>query len=149
MLDFLTDYYLWIKALHIISFISWMAGLLYLPRIFVYHATTKPGSEASNYFITMEQRLLRIIMLPAMILTFIFGIALLLVPGLIDWTAGWLHLKLTLVLVLAAAHGAMVKFFKEFRSGDRIRSARFFRLANEIPTLIMIGIVILVVVKPF
>ncbi len=149
MLDLLSEYYLWLKALHIISFISWMAGLLYLPRLFVHHATTKPGSEVSNYFITMEQKLLRIIMLPAMILTFVFGIALLLVPGLIDWTAGWLHIKLTLVLILAGSHGAMIRFFKDFRNDRRIWSSRFFRLANEVPTLIMIGIVIMVVVKPF
>ncbi len=135
--------------MHIISFVSWMVGLLYLPRIFVYHATTEPGSQSSEYFITMEQRLLRIIMLPAMILTFLFGGALLITPGIVDWTAGWLHLKLILVLLLAGGHGFMVSCFKEFEANVRIRSAKFFRIANEIPVIIMLAIVILVVVKPF
>ncbi len=149
MLDFLSSYYLWIKALHIISFVVWMAGLLYLPRLFVYHATTKPGSETSAYFLTMEHKLLRIIMLPAMLMTFAFGVALLLVPGVIGWSSGWIHLKILLVLALAAMHGLMVSWFREFSIDARDRSQNFFRIVNEIPTVIMVVIVILAVVKPF
>jgi len=148
VLEFFVANYLWIKALHIISVIGWMAGLLYLPRLFVYHAATDPGSEISNTFLIMEDRLSRYIMLPAMILSFTFGAALLLMPFL-DWHSGWLHIKLLLVLLLAALHGYMVLLHKEFRAERRERSPRFFRIINEVPTIIMIVIVILAVVKPF
>ncbi len=148
MLEMFANYYLWFKAFHIISVIAWMAGLLYLPRLFVYHAATSPKSEISNTFLTMEYRLSRFIMMPSMILSFSFGGLLLLMPSL-DWHSGWLHIKLLLVLLLAALHGYMVKLYKEFCAEKRERTPRFFRIINEIPTVIMIVIVILAVVKPF
>lgn len=148
MLDGLAEYYLWIKAFHIISVIAWMAGLLYLPRLFVYHASTEPKSEISSTFLTMEYRLSRFIMRPTMMLSFFFGGLLLLMPSL-DWHSGWLHIKLLLVLILAGLHGYMIVLHKEFRAEKRDRTPRFFRIINEIPTVIMIIIVIMVVVKPF
>ncbi len=144
----MAEYHLWVKALHIIAVIAWMAGLLYLPRLFVYHCETEPGSARSEMLKVMERRLLRAIMTPAMIAAFVFGIWLLITPG-VDWSAGWIHAKLALVLGLAAAHGLMVKWGKEFAADRRGRSQRFYRVANEVPTLLMIGIVVLVVVKPF
>lgn len=149
MFDFLSSFYLWLKAFHIISVIAWMAGLFYLPRLFVYHAMTEPGSEVSEYFLIMEKKLLRIIMLPSMALTFFSGVCLLLVPGLVDWSQGWMYVKLALVLILALVHGLMAGWHKEFFVGKRRHSERFFRLVNEIPTVLMVIIVILVVVKPF
>ena len=148
MVEALASYYLWFKAFHIISVIAWMAGLLYLPRLFVYHAATLPGSEVSNTFIVMEYRLSRFIMLPAMVLSFFFGVCLLLMPFL-DWHSVWLHIKLLLVLILAGVHGYMTVLLKEFRAEKRGRTPKFFRILNEIPTLIMIIIVIMAVVKPF
>jgi TIGR00701 family protein len=143
------DAYFWIKALHVISIIAWMAGLLYLPRLFVYHTQAPAGSAQSETFKVMERKLLRFIMNPAMIASWIFGIWLivLLSPGVM--TAGWLHAKLTLVLLLSAAHGLMAKWRRDFERDANRHSQRFYRIANEVPTLLMIGIVILVVVKPF
>ncbi len=141
--------YLYIKALHIISIIAWMAGLLYLPRLFVYHARVMPGSEADLAFQTMERKLLRIIMNPAMIATFIFGIWLIML-GAIDFRhAGWLHVKIVFVLILAAMHGLMAKYRRDFALGRNIRSEKFYRIFNEIPAIIMVVIVLLAVVKPF
>jgi putative membrane protein len=139
--------YLWLKALHVIAVISWMAGLLYLPRLFVYHAKSAPGSEQSETFKTMEHRLLNYIMTPAMIATWIFGISLVLTGGWL--TAGWLHAKFALVLVLTVMHGLMSHWANDFRYDRNRRSQKFFRIANEIPTLLMIAIVVLAVVKPF
>lgn len=140
--------YDWIKALHVISVIAWMAGLLYLPRLYVYHCETATGSDSSERFKVMERRLLRAIMNPAMIATFVFGIALIVLnPG---WMSqGWLHAKILLVLILAAVHGMMARWRKDFEADRNSRPQRFFRIMNEVPTLLMIGIVILVVVKPF
>lgn len=143
------DYYLWLKAFHIIAVICWMAGLLYLPRLFVYHANTKPGSEISETFLTMERRLLKIIMNPAMILTFVLGFTLIFMPGGLGLSEGWLHAKLLLVFLLAALHGAMSRWYKEFQNNERKRTSRFFRIANEIPTVIMILVILLVTLKPF
>lgn len=140
--------YLWVKALHVISIIAWMAGLLYLPRLFVYHCETAPGSDSSERFKVMERRLMRAIMNPAMIATFVFGIALVaLEPGWLK--QGWLHAKLLFVLGLAAAHGMMARWRKDFEADRNTRPQRFFRIMNEVPTLLMIGIVIFVIVKPF
>ena len=142
--------YLWIKALHIIAVISWMAGLLYLPRLFVYHAAATPGSEQSETFKTMERRLLQAIMTPAMIATWLFGLAMIWAMGLDAFkTAGWLHVKLVLVLALSAMHGLMSRWQADFQHDRNRRSQKFFRVANEIPTLLMIVIVILATVKPF
>jgi len=141
--------YPWIKALHIISVVAWMAGLLYLPRLFVYHARALPGSETSETFKVMERRLLNGIMHPALALTYAFGILLALTPGIVDWRAGWIHGKLALVVALTAMHYACMRWQRAFAADRNRHEARFYRMMNEVPTLILIAIVILVVVKPF
>ena len=139
----------YIKAFHIIAIIAWMAGLLYLPRLFVYHAASKPGSEQSETFKLMERRLLRYITTPAMLAAWAFGLALVFL-GAIDWSRdGWFHVKLALVLALSAFHGLLAMWTRDFAMDRNTRSARFYRVANEVPTLLMIGIVILAVVRPF
>ena len=146
----MSDYYLWLKTLHIISFTAWMAGMFYLPRLFAYHAEAKIGSETSELFKTMERRLLRIIMNPAMILTWIFGIALVLHTGAgAPGTGIWIHVKLLLVLAMSGLHGFLAMCRGQFERDQNMRSAKFFRIINEVPTLLLIGIVILVVFKPF
>jgi putative membrane protein len=142
------DWYPYIKAFHLIAMVAWMAGLFYLPRLYVYHAGVARGSEASETFKVMEDRLLRIIMNPAMILTWALG--LILMFGFIDWRAsGWLHAKLLFVILLSGFHGALSKWRKDFAADANSRSARFYRIANEVPTLLLIVIVILAVAKPF
>lgn len=143
------DLYSWLKAFHLIAVISWMAGLLYLPRLFVYHCGQAAGSPASETFKVMERRLLRYIMNPAMIATFVFGFWLIWELGSGAWAMGWLHAKLTLVVLLAIVHGLMARWRRDFERDSNQRSARFFRVVNEVPTLLMIGIVILAVVQPF
>lgn len=143
----MTSMYLWLKALHIISVIAWMAGMLYLPRLFVYHAVAPAGSEQSETFKVMERRLLRFIMTPAMIATWIFGILLVLQGGWL--AAGWFHAKIALVLVLTVMHGLMSHWQDDFARDRNRHTQKFFRVANEIPTLLMIAIVILAIVKPF
>jgi putative membrane protein len=138
----------WLKALHIIAVIAWMAGLLYLPRLFVYHAGTSVGSDLSETFKAMERRLLRAIVNPAMVAVFVFGGLLAYAEGFTS-LGGWFHVKLLLVLVLAGVHGLMARWRKEFERDERVHSARFFRVANEVPTVLMIAIVVLAVVKPF
>ena len=135
-----------VKILHIIAVISWLAGLLYLPRIFVYHSQVAINSETDKIFQTMELRLLRYIMLPAMILVFIFGFYLALEIG---FEFIWLHIKITLVLLLAAYHGFLSKCRKNFAKGQNKYSQKFYRIINEVPTLLMIAIVALVILKPF
>jgi protoporphyrinogen IX oxidase len=139
----------WIKAFHIMSVIAWMAGLLYLPRLFVYHCDVTPGSAEDRRFQDMERRLLRIIMNPAMIAVYLFGAALAATPGLVDWSQAWLYAKLALVALLTLMHHAMGRWRRGFVAGRNSRSRRFYRFMNEVPALAMIGIVILVVVKPF
>ena len=141
--------YPWIKALHILSVIAWMAGLLYLPRLFVYHAAARLGSSASETFKGMERRLLRGIMMPAMIATYVFGVLLALTPGVVDWRAGWIYAKLAAVLALTVFHVLLARWRRDFAADRDRHSARFFRFINEVPTLLLIAIVILVVVKPF
>lgn len=148
-MSFLTPYYLWLKSFHIIGVICWMAALLYLPRLYVYHAQTAVGSEMSEQFKIMENRLLKAIMNPSMIITYVFGILLFLTPGVVSMSEGWFHLKLALVLALTAMHGLDVKWYKAFKRDERNLSHVYFRVANEIPAVIMVVIVILVVVKPF
>lgn len=141
------DFYSWIKALHILAVISWMAGMLYLPRLMVYHAMAEAGSAQSETFKVMERRLLKAIINPAMIVTWLAGLWLAWSGG---WfVAGWFHAKLALVLVLSGVHGMMSRWVRDFAQDRNTRSAKFYRIANEVPTLLMIGIVILVVVKPF
>lgn len=140
--------YLWIKALHVISVIAWMAGMLYLPRLYVYHASAAPGSEASETFKVMERRLLKAITTPAMIASLIFGIAMLVMTP--EWLKqGWLHAKLTCVLGLLAVHGMLARSRREFAEDRNTRSPRYYRVVNEVPTVLMIAIVIFVIVKPF
>ncbi len=136
-----------IEALHIISVISWMAGMLYLPRLYVYHAQATVGSELSETLKIMEKKLLRYIMTPAMIATFIFGFWLMMTLG--AYQMGWMHAKLTLVLCMAGAHGMLAKYHKDFARDANQKSAKFFRILNEVPTLLLIIIVFLVVLKPF
>ena len=140
-------FYVWIKALHIIAVIAWMAGMLYLPRLFVYHCEAEPGSRQSETFKVMERRLLKAIINPAMILVWVLGLTL----GFAGhWFAsGWLQAKLALVLVLSAVHGLFVRWVRDFANDRNRHSQRFYRMVNEVPTLLMIGIVILAVVKPF
>ena len=139
----------YIKAFHVIAIIAWMAGLLYLPRLFVYHATSKVGSEQSETFKVMERRLLRYITTPAMLASWVLGLVLAF-SGEIDWSRdGWFHAKLILVVALSAYHGLLAKWTRDFALDRNTHSARFYRIANEVPTLLMIFIVILVVVRPF
>ncbi len=146
MTAFITDWYAWIKALHVIAVIAWMAGLLYLPRLFVYHCAAAPGSELSETLKVMEWRLLRAIMNPAQGAVFVFGGMLL---WLQDWSQGWLHAKLVLVAGLVVVHHLFALWRKDFAADRNRRPARFYRLWNEVPTLLMIGVVILVIVRPF
>ncbi len=148
MEDFLASAYLWTKTLHILSVISWMAGLLYLPRLFVYHCEAEPGAPDSERFKTMERRLLRGIMNPAMIATYIFGIALLLTPGIVDWNAGWIYVKLAAVAAMTGAHHVFSTWRKRFAADGLRHSPRVYRMVNEIPAVLMIVIVVMVVVRP-
>ena len=149
MADFLATAYPWIKSLHVISAIAWMAGLLYLPRLFVYHADAAPGSETSETFKVMERRLLRAIMNPAMIATLFFGGLLLATPGMIDWGAAWIWVKLAAVTALIVAHHVFARWFQEFRDDVNTRPAKTYRLANEVPTALMIVIVVMIIARPF
>lgn len=135
-----------IKILHIIAVISWMAGLLYLPRIYVYHCDVETGSKTDEIFQIMERKLLKFIMNPAMILTFIFGFYL---AFQIGFDMGWVHAKITLVLILAGFHGYLAVARKKFANGQNKKSAKFYRIINEVPTILMIIIVTLVILKPF
>ena len=144
----LVNFYPWIKALHIISVIAWMAGLLYLPRLFVYHASTEKGSAQSETFKIMERRLLRGIMNPAMIATFLFGGLLIAANASALGEGKWLHIKLLLVAALAVVHMVMGAWRKAFEADRNTHPARFFRIMNEVPTVLMIAIVVLVVARP-
>jgi putative membrane protein len=139
--------YEWLKAFHVIAIIAWMAGMLYLPRLFVYHCDAEPGSRQSETFKVMERRLLRAIINPAMVVSWVLGIWL-------AWTGGWyaspwLHAKVVLALLLSAVHGFFVRWVRDFAADRNHHSQKFYRIINEVPTILMIGIVILVVVKPF
>ena len=139
--------YLWLKAIHVIAVIAWMAGMLYLPRLFVYHCEAEIGSKQSETFKVMERRLLRAIINPAMVVTWVVGLWLVYQGGFLK--SGWLHGKLVLVAALSAVHGLNVRWVREFAEDRNVHSQRFYRVMNELPTLLMIGIVILVIVKPF
>ncbi len=140
--------YEWIKALHVIAVISWMAGMLYLPRLFVYHCEAEAGSKQSEIFKVMERRLLKAIINPAMIVTWLAGLYLAW-SGRWLFTSWWIYGKLFLVLVLSGVHGLFVRWVRDFAADQNQHSQKFYRLINEVPTVLMIGIVILVVVKPF
>ncbi len=143
----MSEAYFWIKAVHVIAVISWMAGLLYMPRLFVYHTEAKAGSEGSELFKVMERRLMFAITIPAGIVTWILGLVMIGQIGLAG--NGWLHAKLVLVVLLTLFNLAMERWRRAFAADRNIHPQRYFRIANEMPTLLMIGIVILVVVKPF
>ncbi len=139
--------YPWVKAMHVIAIIAWMAGMLYLPRLFVYHCDAEPGSRQSETFKVMERRLLTVIINPAMVVSWGLGLWLVWTGG---WLAsGWLHAKLLLALMLSALHGCCVRWVRDFAADRNQHSSRFYRIINEIPTIAMIAMVILVVVKPF
>ena len=141
--------YPWTKALHLISIIAWMAGMLYLPRLFVYHCDAAPGSESSERFKVMELKLQKLIMTPAMLATFLFGITLALTPGVVDWSEGWFYVKIVCVILLAGVQGMMSRWRKDFLADKNRHPQKFFRIMNEVPTVLMIVAVVMVVVKPF
>jgi len=142
------DIYLYLKAAHIIAMVAWMAGIFYLPRLYVYHVGAAVGSEMSETFKLMERRLLRAIINPAMIATWVIG--LILMFGYLDWrSAGWMHAKLTLVILLTIFHVMLARWRKDFEADRNSRTERFYRIANEVPTLLLVLIVILAIVKPF
>jgi putative membrane protein len=147
MAGFLGEAYLWVKALHIIAVIAWMAGMLYLPRLFIYHCAAEPGSVQSETFKVMERRLLRAIIDPAMGLAWVLGLAL--VVHLDAWSAPWMHAKFAAVIALSAMHGYFSRWRRDFDRDENRHSARFYRYMNEIPTVLMIAIVLLVVLQPF
>jgi putative membrane protein len=139
--------YLWIKALHVVAVISWMAALLYLPRLFVYHCGVGKGSAQSELFKVMERRLLKAIMTPAMVVSWAAGLWLAFEAGF--FRSGWFHGKLALLVLLSGIHGWLAILVRQFAEDRNARPARYFRILNEAPTLLMLGIVILVIVKPF
>ncbi|PRY75739.1 putative membrane protein [Yoonia maritima] len=149
MLEFLSGYYDWIKAIHIMAVISWMAGMFYLPRLFVYHAERAVvGSELDQTFQVMEEKLLRVIINPAMAVTWIAGLTML-AMGAFDWGSVWAWAKIISVILMSGFHGWLSKRRKEFAAGTNTRSGRVYRLANEVPTVLMVIIVVAVVVRPF
>lgn len=148
MSEFLADWYLWTKALHVVSVISWMAGLFYLPRLFVYHVeVVGSNGPTADLFQTMERRLLRAIMNPAMIATWIFGLALVFTPGIVVWTEIWPWIKAAAVLGMTWFHHWLSLRRKEFQTGENRLSGRSYRLMNEVPTILMLVIVFSVIVK--
>jgi len=143
----MSEWYEWIKALHVIAVIAWMAGMLYLPRLFVYHCEAEIGSKQSETFKVMERRLFKGIINPAIIAVWILGLYL---AWAGHWFASaWLHVKLVLVLILSGLHGFFSRWIKDFAADRNQRSQKFYRIINEVPTVLMIGIVIMVIVKPF
>ncbi len=150
MWDFLASAYPWIKALHIISVITWMAGMFYLPRLFVYHVESAgQQGEMAEIFQVMERKLLRIIINPASIATWTFGLLLVLTPGIVDWSQGWPWVKAVMVLIMTWFHHWLGRRRKELMNGTCTITGRTFRLMNEVPTILMIVIVFMVVTKPF
>lgn len=139
--------YPWLKAFHVIAVISWMAGMLYLPRLFVYHCSAEKGSELSETFKVMEQRLLKVIINPAMIISWVLGLWLAWQAGV--WSSGWFHAKLLAVLALSGAHGYFSAAVRAFAEDRNAKPASHWRLMNEVPTVLMIAVVVLVIVKPF
>ncbi len=139
--------YLWLKAFHVIAVIAWMAGMLYLPRLFVYHCDAPKGSIQSETFKIMERRLLKAIINPAMAVTWLLGLYLVWDGGW--YRSGWMHAKFALVLIMSGLHGVYVRRLKEFAADKNTKPAKYYRILNEVPTVLLIGIVILVIVKPF
>ena len=146
-IDALAPWYLWIKSAHLIGAFAWMAGLFYLPRLFVYHCQVPAGSAQSELFKVMERRLLRAIINPAMIASWAFGLTLAWLGD--HWSASWFHGKLLLLLGMQIIHAGFARWRRHFEKDENRHDQRFYRMVNEVPTLLMIGIVILVIVKPF
>ena len=148
MIDFLSNSYLWIKSIHILAVISWMAGLFYLPRIFVYHSErAEKGDILDATFQIMERKLLRFIMRPAMILTWICGLLMVLIPGIIDWSMAWVWVKFISILGMTWFHKWCADHCELFIFGQSLRTGRYYRMMNEVPTVLMIAIVVSVIVK--
>ena len=147
-MNWLVEAYPWIKAFHIIAVMAWMAGMLYLPRLYVYHCDAEPGSGQSETFKVMERRLLRAIINPAMFAAFLFGGLLILTPGIVDWSLGWPWLKVVLVIAMTAIHGFLARWRRHFANDENRHSRNFYRAMNEVPTVLLMAIVIVVVVKP-
>jgi putative membrane protein len=147
MIMFLSNSILWIKAFHVISVIAWMSGMFYLPRLFVYHTETAPGSAESERFKVMERKLLRMIMNPAMIAAWIFGLTLAMLTG--AYEEHWFQAKFALVIVMSGVHGYLANRVRAFAQDRNDKPARFYRILNEVPPVLMIFIVILVIVQPF
>lgn len=142
-------FYLWVKAFHVVAVVTWMAGMLYLPRLFVYHCEVAPGSAESERFKRMELRLLRIIISPSMIAVWVLGLTLSFLPITDAWHQHWFHVKFALVLAMSALHGLYARWTKAFGRDANTHTARFYRIWNEIPAALLVAIVVLAVVKPF
>lgn len=150
MIDFFLEYFLWMKSLHIMSVIAWMAGMFYLPRLYVYHAENGPvGSEMSETFKVMERKLLRAIINPAMISTWVFGLIMVFTPGVIDWGEIWPWVKAIMVILMSAYHGWLAARRKDFERDKNTRDGRHYRLMNEVPTVLMVVTVLMVELQPF
>ena len=148
--DLLSSFYPWTLVLHVISVIAWMAGIFYLPRLFVYHAEkAAENQELDLIYQEMERKLLRAIMNPAMTATWIFGLMLVFTPGIVDWSDGWPWVKAAMVIAMTTYHHALALWRKDFMRGENQRSGRFYRLANEVPTVLMVVIVAMVIARPF
>ncbi len=148
-MTWLLQLYPWTKSLHVISMIAWMAGMLYLPRLFVYHCDVKRGTAESERFKVMERRLFKLIINPAMIATWCFGLLLVATPGIVDWSAGWWHLKLLCLILMSGVHGVLSVRRRDFLADRNTKPQRYFRILNEVPTVLMIVIVFMVIARPF
>ena len=149
MIELSATAYAWVKAFHIISVIAWMAGMLYLPRLFVYHCDAPVGSQQSETFKVMERRLMRAIINPAMAAAFVFGLVMVLAQGAPLWAQGWWWAKLVFLAGMFTMHGLLSRWRRDFEADRNTRSAKFYRVMNEVPTVLLIGIVIFAVVKPW
>jgi putative membrane protein len=148
-IGFLAHLYPWTKAFHVIAVIAWMAGMFYLPRLYVYHCDVPRGSTESERFKVMERRLLKQIVNPAMIAAWVFGVLLVLTPGVLLWSNGWWYVKLVSVILMSGFHGALSRWRRDFLEDRNTRPQRFYRFANEFPTVLMAVIVVMVIVRPF
>ncbi len=149
-MSWLAIVYPWVKSLHVIAVIAWMAGIFYLPRLYVYHCRLVRGSAESERFKVMERRLLKQIMLPAMMATWIFGLLLVLTPGIVDWTTfNWWHVKFLTVILMTGFQGAAGKWRRQFLEDRNVKPERYYRFANEVPTVLMVVIVVMAIAKPF
>ena len=148
MMEFLAPMYIWLKALHLVSVIAWMAGILYLPRLFVYHCSATPGTELSETLKIMERRLLRAILNPAMVVTWVFGLGMLFVGGEELFYQSWMIFKLICALIMTIIHMMLAKWRRVFEADLNTRTPRFYRIVNEVPTVLLIVIVVMAIVKP-